>query len=412
MKLNKLLSESALVFLGQVIYFIFPMLLIAHLLDVLGKHIYGSYAFYMSIISLIVLFQNLGITSYGISLISGKNQDKLIESAYRHVTIFRIITFTTIFVFVSMSLLIYNEYKWLFLLVIPLLNIFSIDWIYAAYLKAGVFVKIQVANSLFFFLLIYFMVNSNKDLDILIALTVVQNITLLVLSYFYMPCGIHFIKIKEKITINEVVNIFKESLPFVGYSFFDTMRTNSGGFILGITLGAYYSGYWSICEKFIQTASSATVVINRVLFPFVKRYNDFNVLKKIIYLAFLIVFLSYIPAFYLSGFISDFFFSEANSVEKNYIFLFIVASSLVLLNSLLGLPVYAFTNEEKNIWKSSFASIIFYVILLLTWSLNDMKFDIFLYMFIVSFLPSIILRFLYFLKIIRMESDKFNGKKR
>lgn len=264
---------------------VFPLVTSPYLSYVLGVYNIGKVNYATSIINWFILFASFGIPKYGIREIARKRDSKKeISNAFWNLIVIQVI-FTGISL-VFYILLLLNSLKlkedinlYLVMLIMLILNIFSIDWFYQGIEEYEYITKRNIIVKIISLILIFLTVKNSDDYLIYASLNVFAMCFNNILNYIntkkYIKRKIEFDKIF--FYIKELRIYFFTTLIISSYNQLDQVMVGS----LSESALAYYSRSKMVLGVGINiTNSIVTVFIPRVSYIIEQNYKKYTSLLQ------------------------------------------------------------------------------------------------------------------------------------
>jgi len=260
----------------NIVNYIFPLLIIPILIKRLGFENYGIYIFAYTVLNYLNLLVQYGFNFSATNKIA-KNQDnlQLIETTYSSISIIRIgISLSLILVLlccyplIPATLSIYLLGSGIFLGqgLIPV-------WLFQGLEKMKFITIINLIVRLIVFVLIYFFVNTDQDMGLLMGF---QSLSFILGAIASILIVHHVLKIKFLFpSYNQIKTDLKEGwqlfLSTIGMNFY----RESNIIILGIVTNYTIVGFYAPAEKLVKAIQSFTNIIVTALYPhFSKRFES------------------------------------------------------------------------------------------------------------------------------------------
>lgn len=265
---------------------IFPLITSPYLSYVLGVYNIGKVNYATSIINWFILFASFGIPKYGIREISRKRDSKEgISNVFWNLIVIQAIF--TIIALIFYILLIFNSYKlkqdinlYLIMLIMLVLNIFSIDWFYQGIEEYEYITKRNIIVKIISLILIFLTIKNTNNYLIYAGINVFAMCFNNILNYIntkkYIKNKIEFDKIL--FYIKELKIYFFTTLVISSYNQLDQVMVGS----LSERALAYYLRSKMVLSVGINiTNSIVTVFIPRVSYIVERNYNMYiNLLQE------------------------------------------------------------------------------------------------------------------------------------
>lgn len=387
----KLLKDSLWVYLTQVISLFIPLLTLAHLTSVLTLEQYGEYAFSLSIVSLLIVLQNLGVSQYGIESESKKNNT--IDYIYNEVTVFKLSNF--LLLIGGLSFLFPNSLFYP-LIFVALSNCFSTDWVYQCKFRAKEYAIIIFMFNVLLFISILFCINDQKDLKVLIWLHALQSVALHAITYLRVSVTLNI----GIASVYSIARLWRHGKEHLGVGLLSAVKSHCGVFLYGIIVGPSNVGVIAIIERFISFSNSFSIVINRVVYPYFLKIEYQSLIKYIKRILTFLLFAS-VLTFIAKDDIVMFIDYHIISVSNSKMLMVEISIFMIIFNvasQFIGYPYLGVKGRVDLIYKTTFISLLLYglsiLINILLHGFNDFSFlIIWAFIFVLEFL----LRFCYFI---------------
>lgn len=283
MKKNKSLSINA--FLNLIkngITIIFPLITYPYLFRVLHAQQMGKYNFAASIVSYFALFATLGTTTYAIREGSKIREDKKkIESFSNLIFSFNILTtFISFLILLTCSFFIPNLFSSKYLIILLgcsiIFTTLGIEWVNIIY-EDFLYITIRsIIIQLISLILILLFVKKPSDIYIYAFIIVISNALVCFLNLFYCK---KYIKLKI-VKINNIIIHLKPIFYLFANNIATTIYVNSDLTMIGLILGDYYVGIYSLTVKIYTVIKNMLAALYSVVIPRISFfYNKGNLLE-------------------------------------------------------------------------------------------------------------------------------------
>lgn len=268
----------------NIVNYVFPIILIPILITRLGLDVYGKYIFVFTILGYLNLIVQYGFNFSATSKIA-KHRDNIevISETYTSITLIRLFFSIIITVFIVMYMVLFNDEE-LYLLGIGIFlgqGLIPV-WLFQGLEKMKLITIINFIIRLSAFVLIFFLVNNEKDVWILMSIQSLSFLLGAIVSILivYRQLGIKFVKLDFKNVNEELREGFSLFLSTVGINLY----RESNIVILGIVCGYSVVALYSPAEKLIKGFQSFSNIIVTSIYPFFSRkINDNKQLGLIVF---------------------------------------------------------------------------------------------------------------------------------
>lgn len=265
---------------------LFPLITAPYLSQTLGANNIGKVNFATSIVNWFILFSSFGIPRYGVREIARNrdNNDKLSISFWNLICIQCILSAIAVIVYLSIIFTVVSfkiDIKlYLVMILMIILNIFSIDWFYQGIEEYGYITVRNIIFKIISIVLIFLLINSNKDY-LRYALINILGLTLNnLLNYIHAKKYIvfKFDRVKILYYFKELKIYFLTTLIIAVYTSLDQVMI---GTYSQIDL-AYYVRSKNVQSVGLNVTNSLlTVFIPRTAYLIEKNYKQYKeVIKK------------------------------------------------------------------------------------------------------------------------------------
>jgi len=270
----------------QVASLLIGLLLYPYLIRVLGKEIYGTYAFIFSNIQFFMLFISFGFGYPALKKISLNTDNIAIKSK----TVSEVFTAQSLLFALSALILMVLAYFipfvkthfWLYIIIFSTTstNFLFPSWFFQGIQKMKFITYVNLSIRLLSIPFIFIFIKSPDDLIKYALIVSILPVLGGIFTFFYL-------QIKEKIQIRfvslkKLKLVFKEAMPFTWTYVFGSLKTESVTFIIGTFFTMGDVALYDLANKLIIIPRMITSSINSALFPNVVQNYNFERIRKII----------------------------------------------------------------------------------------------------------------------------------
>lgn len=364
------------------------ILLVAYLIRVLGKINYGVLTWVDSIIQYFIILINFGFNVYAAKYIVENRESKSdlnkITSAIFSIKVilyafsFILIYFLTFFEIFSL----YKEYLFI-MLIMGFGEVFFPIWYFQGVEKLKLATYITVFSRLVLVIGTLLFVLNPDDLKIHIWLIVFSSVLMGVLGYFSLvkQFNFKFIWVKKSF----ILKVIKEAYMFFLGLFFSLTFNFMTIFLIGVFYSMDYVSGFDIALKIVLVCIIPFDMLQQAVFPTITRNKDKSLVKKLIGLSVIFgLFLSVILFFFSNELLHLFGGNEMmqfNDVLK----VLAIIPPFVALTFMLGTCTLVAFGHNKEYNKSLIISSLIYILIVLClYLLNELTFWNLIYLRVLS----------------------------
>ena len=269
-----------------------PLITLPYILHVVGKANYGAYSYVYAVLQYVILFSTYGFNFSATKQISQCRDDKdAVSRIYNAVIACKGI----IAVVLSLLLLLFSRIvfkddlgvlMFLYGLGMVVGDIFTPVWLFQGMEKMKYMTLVNASSKILFTVLIFIVVRTREDFDLLIMLNsfgyLLAGLLSVILVYRQFHLGFH------RTTFSDVLSQFKEGSAVFGSTFGMNLYRNANVIILKQFVSDDLVGLYSAAEKVIKGFQSLISPAAQALFPHLSHRfkgqpvkNNMRLLRKI-----------------------------------------------------------------------------------------------------------------------------------
>ncbi|MCX2589068.1 MULTISPECIES: oligosaccharide flippase family protein [Proteus] len=268
----------------QVVSYLVPLLQYPYLSRVIGTDILGLYIFSISIINISNIITTFGFDIYVAKRIAeGENSKKDVSIFIFQTSVLKIILLIIplIIIFISKFSTSYFEDNNILLLLIfsVLVNTFNLVWLFQGLEKLYIYSRIIITTKIISLLLIFLIVKTKNDINLLFLITFFQYLLSVLLCFFYCyKSGYKIIPSSLQSTVSLLINSFEYFLSRLGTSIYSTC----GSFFLGLFSGSLHQvAIYGAAEQLYKAGVYTMTAISTPLIPYMARTKNYLVFYKV-----------------------------------------------------------------------------------------------------------------------------------
>lgn len=362
--IDNFLSMTAL----QVVQYILPLITLPYLVRVIGVANYGINAFAAAFIAYFGI-----LTDYGFGICSTKDIATNRHNKNNISHIFNLVIASKfILLLVSAIILLLaivfvpkiHEY-WL-VFVLSFTNIIGFvlfpAWFFVGMERAKYSAILNIIARLFFLVAVFIFVKKADDYILIPLLTSLGSLIAGIIGYVYA--------VKEfdlKIYIPDIKSIFKQ-LKYATPFFFSNLSlvayTNTNTFVLGLIGSNTMVGFYAAAYNIYNAILNIRYPISASLYPYMARYKDVKLYKKIILSALVITFVSSAFLFIFSKYVIGIFYGWAMLPAHVVFRIFCVALFFEMMHSFFGYQLLGVFGHMKTVNNIIMGGAIFHIFML------------------------------------------------
>ncbi len=341
---KRLLSNFFSLSVLQVFTYILPLLTLPYLVRVLGVDKFGLVMFAQSFIIFFNIFVDFGFNLSATKEVSiyRDDKDKLTEIFSSVMTIKLILILVSLLV-LSVIVLSFekfskdcNLYFITFLWVVGQ-ALFPI-WYFQGVEKMKYITIVNISSKLLFTIAIFVFINEEADY---ILVPVFNGLGFIVGGVYSLWIIKKYFKQGFKLQkINVLISYFRESSQFFLSRVSVVLYTSANAFVLGLFTNTTMVGYYSIAEKLYQALQGLYSPIVQILYPYIAKYKNIPLFKKIFCFAILVNICGLIFLYLFGENVFAVLFTQKIGIESLKVFnIFLLVALFVVPSILLGYPV-------------------------------------------------------------------------
>jgi len=341
---KRLLANFFSLSILQLFTYILPLITLPYLVRVLGTEKFGLVMFAQAFIVFFNILVDFGFNLSATREISIHRDNKIkITEVFSAVMTIKVILIIVSFIFLSFIIFTFDRfsnnkelYYFTFLSVIGQ-ALFPI-WYFQGIEKMRYITIVNIASKVIFTLLVFIVIQKQSDYMYVPLINGIGFIIGAIASLWivYKTFNQSFIFC----TKNILKHYFYESAEFFWSRVSLTLYTSVNAFILGIFTNNTMVGYYTIAEKLYQAMQQIYQPIVQVLYPYVAKYKNIRLYKKVFILLVIFNILGIIILFFIGQYMFNLLFTEAVGEESFHVFhIFLMATIVVVPSILLGYPL-------------------------------------------------------------------------
>ena len=346
-----------------------PIITFPYLVRVLGSEKYGLVMWAWSIINFFILFVNFG---FGLSVtkyiaIHKNNKEKISEIISTTLLAKIILFILSLLVFISLIYLlpkmqenrILFMYTFLFVfgeMLMPLWYFQGIEEMkYTAIITA--FIKI------FFTILVFLVIKKESDF-IIVPLLYASSSILSALFAYYIIYIQHEIRFK-KTTFSKALFFIKDSVALFMSSSISVIKDSLTILFVEHFLGLSAVAFFDIAQKYVNILITPFHIISSVLYPFMAKTKNFNVLKQTIAYTTLVAIIFIVISYFFDSNIVQLIYGKNNNQIRELLNILVCSIIFSNLASLLGTNGLVVVGKNNKLFLSSLFGMILYLVILI-----------------------------------------------
>lgn len=324
-------------------YFLY-LVTIPYQTRILGPSVFGEVGFAMSFTMYFQILIDFGFLIFATEIVSKYRHDKVkISQVLSIVTWCKMVL--TLFSAIVLSILCLtiepftnDPLLYLLFFVSSALASFIPDFVYRGMENMRIVTIRTVLVRLFFVLMIFVFLNDTSDYYTIPLLSAIGNLA--ALAFVFMHVKTLGLRV-SKVSLREMKQMFKQSSFF----FYSRIATNiysaTNIFVLGIVYGpaAHAVGFYTSADRLITAAKLGVTPIVDSLYPYMVRYRDFQLIKKVLILGLPVMALGCVIVALFAEEICALLFGEEFRGSGEYLRLLTPVAFLAFPAMLFGFPV-------------------------------------------------------------------------
>ena len=346
--LDNFLSLGAL----QIMMYIIPLVTLPYLSRVLGVEKFGlvffAYAFaqYFNILTDF----GFGLSAVREIAVNRENPEKISE-IFSAVMLIK--AFLLIISFLIMAIIVFSFEKfrtdwlmYLYTFVMVIGNAFYPVWFFQGIERMKYITFLNIMAKLIFLALIFVFVKKSSDYTIVPVLNSLGFLVSGLLGFFI---ALKQFKVKLYIPRFKILKTqFKHSAEFFLSRVSVSLYTNTNAFFLGVIDSNVMVGYYVAAEKLYQAFDGIFLPINNVLYPYISKYKNINLYKKIFYISIIVNIIICVFMFIFAKDIVTIFYGSEMIKSANILRIFMVTILFLCPAVMLGYPLLAALGHSKE----------------------------------------------------------------
>lgn len=359
----------------QALNYLLPFLTLPYLVQVLGTEKFGSVMFAQSFIQYFIILTDFGFNLSATRNISiNRDNSQKVSEIISCVFILKIILLILSFLILCIIVFWVPRFKMdinIYLLTFGMVlgNVMLPIWFFQGIEKMKYITVLNVVAKLLFTILIFVFVNKQENYILVPLFNSLGYIVSGSISFYIM---IKMLNVKFCIPNIEILLVsLKDSTQFFLSRISVSLYTSSNSFVLGYFTDNQTVGLYSIGEKLYIAIQNIYNPLNQILYPYVAKYRNIKLFKKIFYVAIIINFFISIITYIYAESIINIIFGSGLEGSVPVLRLFSIATILLIPSVLLGYPFIAALGQSKYANGSVIAGSIIHVFILILLILFD-----------------------------------------
>ncbi|TCJ97989.1 PST family polysaccharide transporter [Volucribacter psittacicida] len=372
-----LLSNFFSLFSLQIFSYILPFITFPYLVRVLNIEYFGLIIFSQALMTFFLLMIDYGfdLSATRDIAINRDNKNKITE-IFSSVILIKI--YLIIFSFIILNIIIFcfdkfTNYKSLyyfsFLWVIGM-GMFP-TWYFQGMEKMKYITIINIISRLIFSILIFILVKQEDDYILVPILNSMGTLLGTTISFYIIKNIFNqgFKLINRRILLLYLKNNFQYFLSRISVTLFTSINV----FFLGLFYNSIIVGYYAMAEKLYQAIQLLYSPISQALYPYISKYKNKNIIKKLIYILVPINIIAVSIIYSLDIYIFKILFSNKFSEQSVHVFhILLIANIIALPSALIGYPFLGALGFYNSVNKGIiYASMIHFLSLLILLAFNS-----------------------------------------
>ena len=287
MKNKIFISNTILLYILKFSNYFFSFITIPLQTRILGPQMYANLTFFLAISVYFQNFIDFGFTLSSTEKISKSDDENYINEIFSKVIFGRLflILISNIIFFILIltndtfknNILIFSMYYFSAIVIA-----FMPDFLYLGLQNMRAITYRTIISRLVFTLLLFLFLRDKSQYLLIPILTILGNLISLIFIFchIFFVLKIKLIKIRFIEIINEIKYTFQFFLSRISLTIYQSLNTVITGLVFGTN--SYDLGFYKPAEQSINFAKQSFFPIIDSLYPFMAKYNDFKLYKKIL----------------------------------------------------------------------------------------------------------------------------------
>lgn len=368
-KHNVLVKNFNYLSIIQVVTLLVPFLVYPYLIRVLGKELYGVYAYSFAFIAFFVMFINFGFDISELKSISiNRDQKEKVSEIFSSVLISKFILALISFLIICLIAFFTNIFGQHVILYFSFSG-FLLDAVinptfyFQGIEKMKYMTLLTLISKLIYLSLIFVLVKTSQDY-FLVPLIMGLGMLIADMAGLFIIFNKHDIKFKVQ-SFYKLKETYKESFPFFSSRISVLINTQTNVLLLGAFVGYVEVAYYDLAKKVVTLLKTPYNIANQTIFPNVSKTKNIIFVLKVLKILFLIYVLIILLVFVFDVFVIKILGGE--ELLKSEPILNILSFSLIteLIAVFTGAPMLLVAGYKKEYNMSLVYGTIFYLILVL-----------------------------------------------
>lgn len=294
-ELNKLFSNTFMLYILQISGYIFPLLTFPYLTRVLGANNYGITVLVNAIMVYFQMFVDFGFLLSATKECSINRCDKgKLERIVGSIIQSKLILASLAFIVLIILTLNIESFKdkslFIVLSYIPIIiSIFITDYLFRGLEIMSAITYRTIISKIIYMVLIFILIKKPSDYILIPIIATISNIFVVVWSWYYI---LKKLEIRLRIvSLKEVYDAIKDSSLFFVSRIASTIYSASNTIILGNVYNNEYLGLYGASNTLISSARSLMSPIADSIYPYMVQNKNYKLVKAIILILTPIIFI-------------------------------------------------------------------------------------------------------------------------
>jgi O-antigen/teichoic acid export membrane protein len=324
---------------------LFPFIFAIILLSEIGQEAYGEYVKYLSLVMILFVIGDMGLSLYTTKNISKNRYDNDIVS--ENISFFFLIKSISSLVMIIIILFMINQ-EIIVKIVLSILIIsrfMSPYFIFQAFENYSLLSNVNLSSKVIQILLAVSMDYSNNG--VMKAFLVISLVPLVFNIYLYLVLILKY-KIKiVKIKANRVVSMLKESFNFYIARLFLNLYTQGSTFFVSFFISLEPLAIYSLAVDLYKVGDGLVGSISRVLFTRLNQTINFSLIRKLTVISIILIIL-FLPIVLIYGETILGILFDVDSSQLYYLSFYLYLSLIfTVINAYWGYPAFSPINKDS-----------------------------------------------------------------
>lgn len=362
--IDNFLSMTAL----QVVQYVIPLITLPYQVRVIGVANFGIIAFAAAFIQYFFI-----LTDYGFGICSTKDIATNRHNQNNISHIFNLVIASKfVLLFISAVVLLLAvifvpkiHENWL-VFVLSFINVLGVvlfpAWFFVGMERAKYSAILNIIARLFFMIALFIFVKKADDYILIPLLTSSGSLIAGILGYIYAVK-----EFKLKVYIPDIKSVFKQlkyATPFFFSNLSVVAYTNTNTFFLGLIGSNTMVGFYAAAYNIYNAILNIRYPVQASLYPYMARYKNVDLYKKIILSALVITLFASAFLFIFSKYVIGIFYGQAMLPAHVVFRIFCVALFLEMMSSFFGYSILGVFGHMKTVNNIIMGGAIFHIVML------------------------------------------------